>query len=80
MIQKEEAVVSEMIVRDLVGEPPRKKTKKTYVYLQQRLKKCCDYAKGRKDLDQLLSGLSPNIRFWFKVFAFNINIILFFIY
>ncbi|KAG0727804.1 hypothetical protein GWK47_033848 [Chionoecetes opilio] len=58
-IQKEEAVVSAVIARDTVGEPPRKKTKQEYVDLEQRLKNLCkDYTEGRKNLDQVLRGLA----------------------
>ena len=64
MIQKEEAVVSAVITRDLIGELPIKKTKKIYVEQQQGLKNLCSgYVKGRENPDQILSGLSHNIRF-----------------
>ena len=62
MIQKEEAVVSAVITRDLVGELPIKKTKKIYVEQQQGLKNLCSgYVKGRENPDQILSGLSHNM-------------------
>ena len=63
-IHKEEAVVSAVIARDSFGEPPRRKTKKIFVDLQQRLKNLCnDYTEGRKNLEQVLRGLGHNIRF-----------------
>ena len=64
LLQQEEAAVSAVIARDSVGEPPKKKTKRVYVDLQQRPKNLCkDYTEGRKTLDQMLCGLGHNIRF-----------------
>lgn len=64
IIQKEEAVVSAVIARDSVGEPTRKKIKKIYADLQHTLKNLCKGCTGgRKNLDQVLWGLSHNM--WF---------------
>ena len=62
--QKEESVVSAVIARDSVGEPPKKRTKKMYSDIQQRLKNLCkDYIEGRKNLDEVLRGFGHNIGF-----------------
>ena len=62
-LKKEDAVSCTHIVKDLNGQPPKKRIRREYKEMQTRLHKLCeDRAAGRKSIPELLSGVGHNIR------------------
>jgi hypothetical protein len=50
--------------QDELGNPPKKKTKRIYFQLQQRLRNLCiQYGEGTRSLEEFLRGVGGNIRF-----------------
>ena len=52
------------ILQNSIGQPPRKRVKRVYQQLQQRLSRLCfNYTEGEIDLEAFLRGIGRNIRF-----------------
>lgn len=63
VLQAECARVSTVMLQDDRGIRPKKRTKKVYTELQNRLHNLCqDIASGRKTIPQFLRGVSHNLR------------------
>ncbi|KAL8609404.1 hypothetical protein ACOMHN_019893 [Nucella lapillus] len=61
--QKEEATVRTIMQQDAVGNPPAKQVQRRYVQMQERLRNLCiERRDGRKSVEELLRGVSWNIR------------------
>ena len=66
-IQQEKASVSALILQDSRGQPPKKRVKRSYRNLQQRLNTLCqDYNKESKSLPEFLEGIAHTIHFNMK--------------
>ena len=62
-LKKEECHVASLITQDLRGQPPKKRVKRQYKDLQERLCTLCqDRVAGRKSIGEFLQGVGHNIR------------------
>lgn len=62
-LKDEHSCVSALVLQDEIGNPPRKRTKRVYRDLQERLQNLCiAYAEGQKSLQDFLRGAARNIR------------------
>jgi hypothetical protein len=63
-LKKEDATASTLMMQDELGNPPKKKTKRIYFQLQQRLRNLCiQYGEGTRSLEEFLRGVGRNVRF-----------------
>ena len=62
-IRKEEATVRTIVNQDAIGVPPKKRTKRQYLQLHERLRiLCVDIRSGEKTTEEFLRGVGFNIR------------------
>ena len=64
-IRKDSLLVEHRMAQNMIGEPPRKKCKQVNIKLQSCLRNLClDFMQGDKDVEELLNGVSKNIRLY----------------